>query len=427
MTFPVERAAAALIFLYPVLLLTVRGGANACFFVLIVLAFIEIVRSGRDFFAGVWDNTTLAYGVAMASLTIATLISQFSHMNFGFGPYDGTSRFLLAVPIYLMLRRFPPMSLTLVQYGLAAGALASVLVALVSPHYFGNRLGTYFLNVIHFGDLAAILGLISVLTINWTRIDPPVVVALKIGAFLAGLYMAIQSGSRGGWLAIPIVCFVWASLARKGAARLVVSTLALVLATLALYALVAPVHERIDELASDYMVFDHMKDTPTGLRLQIWDAALHAFAENPVFGIGPDQFKAMAPTLSAAGYLTSKAAVFAGAEVHNEILSCAVTLGVFGLVSILSIYFVPLVLFLRTARSPDRIERTASALGVCFVIAYFVFGLSVDIFNLKTTATFYSLTVAVLLAIATNCAPGRRKNCLSPADDTGSGRSAACF
>jgi O-antigen ligase len=37
-------------------------------------------------------------------------------------------------------------------------------------------------------------------------------------------------------------------------------------------------------------------------------------------------------------------------------------------------------------------------MGMCLTLGFFVFGLSVETFNLKMTAAFYSLTVAVLLA-----------------------------
>ena len=40
--------------------------------------------------------------------------------------------------------------------------------------------------------------------------------------------------------------------------------------------------------------------------------------------------------------------------------------------------------------------------GAGFAAKFFVFGLTVEIFELKATAMFYSLTVALLLAVATN-------------------------
>jgi O-antigen ligase len=404
MNFPTERAAAALVFLYPVLLLSVRSGTNACFLFLIILAVFELLRTRRAFFAGVWDNTALLYSVAMASLAAATVISQGYHMKFTPGPYDGVARFLFAIPVYLLLRRLPTGYLTVVQYGFIGGALAAMLVDILYPVALGGRLGTFYLNVIHFGDLALILGLIAVLTINWDRKDGVTVVALKIAALIAGLWVSIQSGTRGGWLAIPFVTLVWAALAgpRISLSTKLLSVMAVIVTMLLVFAFASPVHERVNLLVSDFYRFEQVKDTSTGLRIQIWSAALHLFAQHPIFGVGPDQFASYVPELTAAGYLTPMATDLARAEVHNEILTRAVTLGVFGLASILLIYFAPLALFLRAARADGHVTRTAGMLGACFVVGFFVFGLTVETFDLKATATFYSLTVAVLLAIATN-------------------------
>jgi O-antigen ligase len=68
------------------------------------------------------------------------------------------------------------------------------------------------------------------------------------------------------------------------------------------------------------------------------------------------------------------------------------------LLSILAIYFVPFFLFLRAAKSGTQQQIGAAMMGMCLTLGFFVFGLSVETFNLKMTAAFYSLTVAVLLA-----------------------------
>ena len=41
-------------------------------------------------------------------------------------------------------------------------------------------------------------------------------------------------------------------------------------------------------------------------------------------------------------------------------------------------------------------------MGMSVTLGFFVFGLTVETFDLKMTAAFYSLTVAVLLAITTH-------------------------
>jgi O-antigen ligase len=127
-------------------------------------------------------------------------------------------------------------------------------------------------------------------------------------------------------------------------------------------------------------------------------------------GIGPDEFDNFVPQMRDLGLLTQEAAGDGTPEIHSEILLHLVSLGVFGLASIVAIYMVPLVLFIRAARAdadaPPGV-RSAGLMGACFVISFLVFGLTIEIFNLKLIATFYSLTVAVLLAAAARAGTGR--------------------
>jgi hypothetical protein len=58
-------------------------------------------------------------------------------------------------------------------------------------------------------------------------------------------------------------------------------------------------------------------------------------------------------------------------------------------------------LFIKGATaSVGRVKAVAGVMGTSFVAAYFIVGLTIETFNIKTIATFYALTVATLLAIA---------------------------
>ena len=417
----VESAVAALMFLYPFLLLLVRSGTNGCFVALLVIAIFQMIRAPARYASVCRDDTFYLYSAAMASLAVATLISQLYHWNFRLAPYDGPSRFLLCIPIYLFLRQVPTRYLTVIQYGFVAGAFVTIFVALRHPHFIAvlelhvdERIGLYFLNVIHFGDLALVLGLMACMTINWNQTDSYIVRALKIASLVGGFNASLLSGSRGGWLAIPAVFVTWVALMGKRIPRraIALGSIGLIIGMIGIYFFASQVNIRLNELSTDLSTLETKRDTSIALRLQIWRAALHVFAKNPIFGVGPDEFATLAPTLGNDGYLTPTGVEMAKAEVHNEILKHATELGIFGMVAILLIYFVPLGLFLRAVRSPYHTKRRAGILGSCFVVSFVVFGLTVEIFDLKMTATFHSLTIAVFLAIATNMAGGGESKAL---------------
>jgi len=217
-------------------------------------------------------------------------------------------------------------------------------------------------------------------------------------------------------MVIPPVFVTWATLMRNSIPRraIALGAIGLIVGMIGLYFSAAQVNVRLNRFVADLSTLETNPDSPTGLRLQIWRAALHVFVKNPIFGAGPDEFARVAPALGSEGYLTPRGVELARAEVHSEILKHAVDLGIFGIVATLLIYFVPLGMFVRAARNPDHIIRRTGVLGSCFVISFVVFGLTVETFDLKMTATFYSLTIAVFLAIATNNAGNGKHKALPP-------------
>jgi O-antigen ligase len=82
---------------------------------------------------------------------------------------------------------------------------------------------------------------------------------------------------------------------------------------------------------------------------------------------------------------------------------------------VLAVYLVPALLFARATRSPNKVRQAAGRLGLCLVIGFFVFGLTIEIFSLKMVAMFYSFMVAVLLAGALHRAPELRNGSVAPA------------
>ncbi len=415
-----ERSIPLLLFVYPILLLPLRGGVDWCFALLVLLSIYRLASVRTQPAEKTWDRTALIYLVSMLSLVLATFLSQTYHLQFNSHPYDGASRFLFAVPIYLMLRREPPATLKTLQYGFPLGAIVSPFILWFDPKNWGdNRLGSSFLNPIHFGDLALILGFLSVLSIDWGRKDPWSVRSLKITGLIAGVSASLITGSRGGWLAIPALLIIWLYYRGRhnSAARNATIILLALFAAASLYLFVPEVHRRIDSVFQNIAAYGHQnEDTSIGIRFQIWKAAVLLILKNPLFGLGPDQFKYMMMPLYHAGVITRTAAEYGQGEVHSEILVHTVNLGIFGLVSILLIYFGPLLLFIRSARSASHPGHAAAVMGICLATGFIIFGLTVETFDLKMTATFYSLTVAVLLAAATN----RRVP-----DDSGSGRNEA--
>src|SRR5712672_2335856 len=121
----VGRAIQILFLAYPILLLSVRDGTSVCYVLLLVLSLLYLFRLGWRNID--WSRSDIAFTFAMACLTGATLLSQLYHRSFRFESLDSPSRFLFAVPIYLMLRSVPLSFPTWLEYGFPLGASVGLL------------------------------------------------------------------------------------------------------------------------------------------------------------------------------------------------------------------------------------------------------------------------------------------------------------
>jgi len=392
----------AILLCYPALLFLVRGGMNGAFFMLTILALFLLIS--RKDYKNRLDRADRYFSIAMASGLIAILLSQLYHHDMIARYFDSDSRFLLAIPVLLALRHINIRILSIMQYAFPLGAIAALVAVLVTnPGDIVNT--TWFMNHIHLGDMALLLGFLSLFSVNWTGRDHLVMKLLKILGLVAGLTVSVLSSARGGWIAIPVFVFVFVYFRTNGRLlnKFLLVMLSIGVVGLLGYFFIEPIHQRLWMIYSDLSKFSSgHEDTSIGVRLQLWKAAIHLIAANPVFGVGAAGFARAMDGLSATGMITPVAAGLGKGEVHNEILAHTVRFGIFGLISILAVYFVPFAIFLQAAQSKIRQQNVAAMMGMCVTLGFFVFGLTVETFDLKMTAAFYSLTVAVLLAIATH-------------------------
>ena len=343
-----------------------------------------------------------SYLLAMAAMLVAIFISQSYHHHYSGHPYDAASRFLLSVPIFMLLLRLRFSVVTAVQYGFPLAAIAGC--AMLKPIVQG-RYGIATLDLIHFGDFQLMLAVLSLASINWTGRDAMWLKSLKIIGFMAGIYASILSGSRGGWMALPVFLLIFAYF-RLGKLSLKIMTillLTLVMTGCLAYFANQTIQQRVDETINNLTEFSGgNRDTSTGIRLQLYRAAAEIIAQHPIFGVGPEGFKDEMDAMQQSGKITPLAAELGKGEVHNELLSKTAGLGLPGLLAMLMIYLVPLRIFYRALRANSVQIRQSGMLGLIFVSGFMVFGLTVEVLNLTLATAFYSLTVAVLLAACLN-------------------------
>ena len=301
-----------------------------------------------------------------------------------------------AALLLLSWRRFPPAGMAL-SWGAAFGALAACGIVLVRWLALGvDRVHVPGINAIPFGNLSLVLGVLSLV---WAlrRSQMPLLFG---AAALAGLVASLLSGTRGGWVTLPVVAVVLflcqgAEIRRLWSAwslqtrLLAVAGVVLVAAFAVWQAL-----PRAVALVEDLRGYLHQGVTRTsvGLRLDMWHAAWVLFLQKPLLGWGEGAMMPELRRLIAAGELNEQARYF-GFQLHSDVLDTLARRGLLGLTTLLLMYAVPLAGFVRRLRCADVDVRTFALAGTLVVLMFAGFGLTQSQFRDERSFAAYLVLV----------------------------------
>ena len=303
---------------------------------------------------------------------------------------------LLAALMLVAWRRLPPVGVAL-WWGAALGALAACGIVLVRWLALGvDRVHVPGINAIPFGNLSLMLGVLSLV---WAlrRSQMPLLFG---AAALAGLVASLLSGTRGGWVTLPVVAVVLflcqgAEIRRLWSAWLLPARL-LTVAGVALFAAFAvwQVLPRAIALVDDLRgyVGQDVTRTSVGLRLDMWHAAWTLFLQKPLLGWGEGAMMPELRRLIAAGELNEQARYF-GFQLHSDVLDTLARRGLLGLITLLLMYAVPLAGFVRRLKCADVDVRTFALAGTLVVLMFAGFGLTQSQFRDERSFAAYLVLV----------------------------------
>lgn len=296
------------------------------------------------------------------------------------------------------------------RWGCWLGAAGAGLLALWQTLVRGMERAEGYTNAIMFGDLALLLGACSAAWALHARRSGAPLAQCAFGwtAAALGLTASVASGSRGGWLALPLLAFMLALFAaalrarpvRRAAPTLFVATAA----SLLLLAL-PPVQERTALALHEWQAAAtnvSEANTSVGLRRAFWNLAWELGCEHPLMGVGQLGYERAQAEAVAQGRMPTWAVDSNNA--HNEWLDVWAKRGLLGCAALALFYAVPTALLWRRWRrawrgaSPDA-ERAAAALcGLMTVAGYLVFGVTQIMFAHNNGNMFYLFGVSLWLA-----------------------------
>lgn len=229
-------------------------------------------------------------------------------------------------------------------------------------------------------------------------------VALGLAATVAGIYASILTGTRGGWLAMPVLLglTIWAALrAYRGrvlASRHFLPALGAMLAfVVAAMLLSGTAQHRIDIAVEQVAAFldgggsRDAIDSSTELRLEMWKWGLEKAAEHPLTGVGLANYDEARRRAVESGRMPAS---FAGlANLHNELISSLALGGIPTALAVVAFWILMGSFFAR--RIDERDVFFFATAGLLVVAGTCVFSMTEGLFGTSAGTKALALLLAI--------------------------------
>ena len=323
---------------------------------------------------------------------------------------DNPSRFLLVIPVFLAIR-YSSVSEDYFNWGIFIAALLACVIALYQRHWLGiDRVYGLISNInspITFGNIGLLLGVLAPTTYPTIKksLGRWALVCVTL-ATLAGLYVSLLSGTRGGWIAMPLLLVLIGSLIPKGGKiKSLLLLLFLAGVFVVFYYVDQQVRGRIDAAYFElYKIFvsGEVSNGSVGVRFQLWHVAWLEFLQHPLTGVGLGQYYNEKLLLVKAGFASGAVQNFQFA--HNEPMHILAEMGLLGFISLMMMHLSSLLLCLHYKKE----KFTLAIAGMLIVFTRFDISLSQVQLAYHTTTLFYCLLFAIVAGFM--CRPAAPNN-----------------
>lgn len=345
-----------------------------------------------------WDRRDFWILAVIVGFGIVGILEATIHGG-GSREFDKPVRFVLAAVALVLVRKYPPRLIWL-WAGLAMGGILSACWSGYQKMFLDVDRAGGFTFVIQYGNIAMLTGMLCLAGLGWSRKQNHAnfwTTFLVFGA-IGGVLASLLSGSRGGWVGLPLLLVVLYKAYRDLLPPRIwaggVAAVCIVMMTV--YAVPQfGVQERIHEAISDIQLFrEGDSKTSVGARFEMWKGAGKLFLQKPIFGWGDSNYaEAMRALVEQE---EAHPIVSRYGHAHNEILDNAAKRGLIGIFALIALYFVPIGLFSRGLHSVDLTVRSVATAGTLLPVAYIDFGLSQAFFAHNSGVMIYAFWLVVL-------------------------------
>lgn len=408
MNFPISRTIATLILLlYPISVITIKQLNGPLFSITVLLGFWHTIAKKEQTPKIIRQEKLIYLSICLFFLCALATTYLSGYNREGKKIIEILSHLLLLIPITIGLRHVG-INLFALWVGLAIGSIVSgIFVCYLFLWKEIPRAGDNIINAIVVGNLSLIMGFMSLAGASWFKEKNIWLTLIPIIACGFGVLASFFSLSRGGWLAIPFMLFIYFRYSSlQYSKKAIVAMLSVVaLATTFIYCTPQTnVEHRLKRTISDittYLSID--KSNPdyklpeTAIRLEIWKSSWRMYTDHPIMGIGFGHYKENAQAQVDAGQSHPLTASFR--SMHNQFLSALVNGGPLTLGTLLS-FFVFLILFFRTTllQSTNSATQGVALAGLVLIVGFIIFNLTCSHLERSRTLNFFTFYLAIFMA-----------------------------
>lgn len=405
-----------LVLVAPILMLTVKHWISAAVIFTAFAAIAHLVRTRRQDYPIPPELRRARWFVSLALLAplIANTLGQIFRGHLYLANYDPPLHLMFCIPILWAVSRgwLDKTASTAITVQWLQTIFPITLVwtcfhRIMWPNTsWGSsesaRLTTSFVDPLMFGSLCLLFSMMCIAGLLLFPRRHKASTLLSLAGVVCGVYLAITSGSRTGWLSLPIFTITALVLIAKSASLrrsswILLSTLAIGSAIIALIGpfLLPRLLIGLSEFQS-YRWNGMNPDSSVAMRIAFFRMGLFFFFQNPIGGWGDTGWLQLVHAPEISVYASEYTRRFAINGFHSEIMTNAVRSGIWGLVSSVNLFVTPFVLaitFYRRSTHPGL--RAVCLFLLIFLTHQFLAGLSTEVTALTFQASFFGLCIAL--------------------------------
>lgn len=286
--------------------------------------------------------------------------------------------------------------------GIAAGAILTGLAAIYLKTTTDATRITVHTQLIQHGNISMLLGLLSLVGILWSiklKKHRNLTTSILILGFILGVTSSLLSGSRGGWIGIPLILLIiLPHIYKQSNKKIFYSALSIILISMIAFIFSSSEFKhRINSAKSElnnYFLLDHQQ-TSIGSRFELFKGAAIMIVERPLTGWGRVEYSQKIDQLRADNiinpHLTS--------HPHNDLLNAGAKRGVIGIIGLLFIYLIPILIFTKSLSSSMNTNVAIPLAGLTAILCYIDFGLSQSFLSHNSGLITLLVITSVFIAI----------------------------